>query len=335
MQYALILWPYLNSRYEQSIRPMLTKELTRLIERAGLDAQVSEGKFGGLGFLRIESEPLTPRALQLLSSHSHLRLLFEVRPDGAMMPLVSARPPEVGGDLSSIIKYKGKTSELFTRSLISLAALESDFWDAMFTKLTLFDPMCGRGTTLFEALNRGWNAVGCDIDASDVEQGYAFLKRYLEYGRFKHEAKDFSMTVGKASVKRRQIALAKPGEKLGENQLTASFIAADLECAAGAFKSGSFHLIACDLPYGVQHGPGGDRTLDALVARALPALRRVLKVGGAIALSFNAYTLKRRRVVELLEGAGFTACDDESYRNLSHWVEQAVLRDFALAVRRA
>jgi 23S rRNA G2445 N2-methylase RlmL len=260
--------------------------------------------------------------------------LFEVRPDGAMMPLVSARMPEVGGDLSSIIKYKGKTSELFTRSLISLAALESDFWGEMFTNLTLFDPMCGRGTSLFEALNRGWNAVGSDADASDIEQGYAFLKRYLEFGRYKHEAKDFSMTVGKASVKRRQITLAKPGEKLGDGALTASFIAADMESAAGAYKNGSFHLIVCDLPYGVQHGPSGDRTLEALTARMLPAMRRVLKVGGAIALSFNAYTLKRQRVVELLEGAGFMPSDDETYRNLSHWVEQAVLRDFALAVRR-
>ena len=141
--------------------------------------------------------------------------------------------------------------------------------------------------------------------------------------------------MGKASVKRRQIALAKPGQKLGEGQLTASFIAADMESAAGAYKNGSFHLIACDLPYGVQHGPSGDRTLDALVARTLPAMHRVLKVGGAIALSFNAYTLKRQRVVELLERSGFSPCDDESYQNLSHWVEQAVLRDIALAVKRA
>ena len=85
----------------------------------------------------------------------------------------------------------------------------------------------------------------------------------------------------------------------------------------------------------MQHGPGGDRTLDALVSRALPPLYRVLKPGGAIALSFNAYTLKRQRVVELLANAGFEPCDGEPYRNLSHWVEQAVLRDFALAVRRA
>jgi hypothetical protein len=181
--------------------------LSRLLECAGVDADVTEGKFGGLDFLTFTAEPLTERALMVLSSHSHLRLLFEVRPDGALMPLTSSRQCAVGGELSSILKYKGKTSELFTRSLLSLAVLESEFSGEMFTRLTLFDPMCGRGTTLFEALNRGWNAVGSDIDASEVDQGYAFLKRYLEYGRFKHAMKDFSMTVGNGQVRRRQIEL--------------------------------------------------------------------------------------------------------------------------------
>lgn len=335
MQYALLPWPYLNSRYDTSIRPMLIKELSRLIERAGADASVAEGKFGGLDFLCFNSEPLTDRALQILSSHSHLRLLFEVRPDGAMMPLISAKRPEVGGDLSSMLKYKGKTSELFTRSLISLAALESDFADGMFTRLALFDPMCGRGTTLFESLNRGWNAVASDLDASDVDQGYAYFKRYLEFNRFKHESKDFSMTVGKTQVKRRQITFSRSGGKMDDGALTASFIASDIENAANAHRPGSFHLVVCDLPYGVQHAPGGDRSLDALLTRALLPLRRVLKPGGAIALSFNTYTMKRSRMIELLSGAGFEPLDDASYRNLSHWVEQAVLRDFAVAVRRA
>ena len=332
MQYALLPWPYLNSRYDTSIRPMLIFELSRLLMRAGVDANVTEGKFGGLDFLCFTAEPLTDRALSILSSHSHLRLLSEARPDGALMPLITARTPSVGGDLSSILKYKGKTSELFMRSLISLAVLESGFSGEMFTKLTLFDPMCGRGTTLFEALNRGWDAVGCDVDASDVEQGYAFFKRYLEYNRFKHEAKDFSMTVGRGQVRRRQITLIKPGAKT-DGALAASFIASDLADAANAYKPGSFHLIAADLPYGVQHGPDGDGTLDALIRRAMPPLFRVLKPGGAIALSFNAYTLKRARVVELLTAAGFLPRDDESCRNLAHWVEQAVLRDFVIAVR--
>jgi tRNA G10 N-methylase Trm11 len=89
------------------------------------------------------------------------------------------------------------------------------------------------------------------------------------------------------------------------------------------------------LPYGVQHGPGGDRTLDGLLTRALPQLHRVLKTGGAIALSFNTYTLGRSRVLDLLTGAGFDPLDDPSWQGLSHWVEQAVRRDIALAVRRA
>ena len=332
MQYALLPWPYLNSRYDTSIRSMLIFELSRLLTRAGADANITQKQFGGLDFLCFTAEPLTDRALSILSSHSHLRLLSEARPDGALMPLIAARKPTVGGDLSSILKYKGKTSELFMRSLISLAVLESGFSGEMFTKLTLFDPMCGRGTALYEALNRGWDAVGSDVDASDVDQGYAFLKRYLEYNRLKHEAKDFSMTVGKGQVKRRQITLTKPGER-ADGPLTASFIASDLTDAANAYKPGSFHLIACDLPYGVQHGPDGDRTLDALLQRAMKPLYRVLKPGGAIALSFNAYTLKRARVVELLATAGFAPRDDDSCRNLAHWVEQAVLRDFVIAVR--
>jgi SAM-dependent methyltransferase len=335
MQYALLPWPYLNSRYDASIRPMLKKELARLAERAGMRADVGETRFGGLSFLSFEAEPPSPRALEMLSTHSHLRLLFEVRPDGAMLPLISARTPEVGGDLSSIIKYKGKTSELFTRSLISLAVLESGFSDAMFGRLKLLDPMCGRGTTLFEALNRGWNAVGSDLDRSGVEQGHAFLKRYLELGRFKHEAREFSMTVGNTQVKRRQIALTRLEGKAGEGALTASFIAADLVSAADAHRAGSFHLVVCDLPYGVQHAPGGDRTLNALLERALPALHRALKAGGAIALAFNTYTLKRERVTALLAGAGFEPRDDESWRGLDHWVEQAVRRDFVVAVKRA
>ena len=328
MQYALLLWPYLNSRYELAIRPMLARELSRILEYAGVEPRVIERKFGGLDFLCFDSEPLTERALKALKTHSHLRLLFEVRPDGAMLPLASARAPELGGDLSSILKYKGKTSELFTRSLINLAALESDFFDGADGGVTLFDPMCGRGTTLFEALNRGWHAVGSDVDVSDVEQGYAFLKRYLEQGRFKHDTKDFSMTIGKKAVKRWQITVKRP-----EGPLCASFIAGDLADAASAHKPESFHLMASDIPYGVQHAPGGKMTLEGLLERALPAMRRALKPGGAMALSFNAYTMKRDRLVRLVSDAGLEPIDRECDRNLSHWVEQAVLRDFVLARR--
>lgn len=328
MQYALLLWPYLNSRYELAVRPMLTRELSRLLEYAGAEPRVTWRNIGGLDFPTFDAAPLTERALDVLRTHSHLRLLLEVRPDGTMLPLATAREPELGGDLSSILKYKGKTSELFTRCLINLAAQESRFFDGAEGGVTLFDPMCGRGTTLFEALNRGWHAVGSDLDAKDVEQGYAFLKRYLEQGRFKHETKDFSMTIGRKAVKRRQITVKRP-----EGPLYASFIAGDLVDAASAHRPGSFHLVVSDIPYGVQHAPGGKMSLKGLLEVALPAMHRALKPGGAMALSFNAYTMKRDHLVRLVSDAGFEPLDSEADRNLSHWVEQAVLRDFVLARR--
>jgi len=87
MQYALIPWPYLNSRYDASVRPMLMKELARLLERAGVDARTYEARFAGQDFLCFESDLLPERALELLGTHSHLRLLFKVLEGGALMPL--------------------------------------------------------------------------------------------------------------------------------------------------------------------------------------------------------------------------------------------------------
>ena len=54
---------------------------------------------------------------------------------------------------------------------------------------------------------------------------------------------------------------------------------------------GCVHLIACDLPYGVQHAPRG-ASIERLMAGALPAWRESLVQGGAVAVSFNAQTLK-------------------------------------------
>ena len=43
--------------------------------------------------------------------------------------------------------------------------------------------------------------------------------------------------------------------------------------------------------------------------------------------------MKRDRLVRLVSDAGLEPIDGECDRNLSHWVEQAVLRDFVLARR--
>jgi hypothetical protein len=55
--------------------------------------------------------------------------------------------------------------------------------------------------------------------------------------------------------------------------------------------------------------------------------------GGAAAVSFNTYTLKRKAVCEALENAGLTVQNEPPFDDFSHWVEQAVNRDMVIAVK--
>ena len=102
--------------------------------------------------------------------------------------------------------------------------------------------------------------------------------------------------------------------------------------AREAFGSRAFHLIACDLPYGVQHASQGG-SLEKLLARALPGWRGMLKPGGTVAVSFNAQTLKPARVHELMAEAGLSPVEETADGRFAHWVEQAVTRDLAVARR--
>src|SRR6185312_15641019 len=52
--------------------------------------------------------------------------------------------------------------------------------------LRVFDPMCGRGTTLNQALMYGYDAFGVDIDHKDFEAYSGFLRTWLQRKRVKH-----------------------------------------------------------------------------------------------------------------------------------------------------
>ena len=59
--------------------------------------------------------------------------------------------------------------------------------------------------------------------------------------------------------------------------------------------------------------------------------RRALKPGGAAAISFNTLTLRKDTLLTLLQNAGFTPLTEPPYDDFSHFVEQAVHRDFIVA----
>ena len=46
--------------------------------------------------------------------------------------------------------------------------------------LSLLDPLCGRGTTLNQALSYGFHATGVEIDKKDFEAYALFIQRYVK-----------------------------------------------------------------------------------------------------------------------------------------------------------
>lgn len=342
MKYAVLLLPHANARYLSGMLSPAQAELDTILSRIGVSAACEHEIIGGMDALTFTNDAPVPSP-DLLFRHSLAYGLGEMRADGSIMPLNIKPRAYLGNDLASILKYKGKTNEQFTQHLINMALFATDYSADFIRKgaLTLMDPMCGRGTTLFQAINRGWSAIGGDIDKGDIAEATRFFKRYLEYHRLKHTCASESRTLaGRASVKMTSFRFSDTNDKfaLGDT-LTLSLAHADAQDVARAQAKQSVHLICADLPYGVQHAAHasneGGRAVNAesVLARALPAWRDALKTGGAVAISFNANTLKRERAREIMESANLRAVRSPAYDKLTHWVEQAVTRDVCVAVK--
>lgn len=334
MRYAMLIWPHANARYQEAIEPLAKKEMLRTLKSAF--AQLPAEAFGpefvsvaGARCLTFEAPEANEPALRMLSAHSSLYLLCEYTADGLLRPLTGPAPACLGEDLSGILKYKGKTNERFTRFMLHMAYLTMQCKPKAGERPRLIDPMCGKGTALFEALNMGWDAFGLDADNASVNEAAQFYKKYLEYHRKKHSQRQSSMTVppGKGIAVRAILA---------QEQGEARFAAADASLTAQVYGKSKAHIIAADLPYGVQHAPTAGRKIsgmEALLEHTLPACRAALVQGGVVALSFNTNTLSRHAVLRQMEQAGFIPAQGEEYEGLAHWVEQAVTRDVCFGVK--
>ena len=335
MKYMCLLRPHANGRYQESAMPLALSETELLLRKSGREAEAHAEEAQGLKWIRFECDELDEKGVRELSRSAHIYMAAEAHEGGLMKPLDSNEEAYLGDDLPFILKYKGKTNETFTKYIVNLALCAGSFDGD--DRLSLLDPMCGRGTTLFEAVNRGWDAMGTDVAAADVEEGSKFFKKYLEYHRIKHAVSKKSMTAnGREAASIQTIEFAKDAKafKAGDTRtLKTAVIDSGRISLLGVKKE--FHLLATDLPYGVQHAPGGPKgkSLQQMVRDVLPAWRDSLKIGGAMALSFNVNTLKLDFVRGAMEEAGLKVMTGPGYDGLEHWVEQAISRDVAVAVR--
>ena len=352
-RYAFLILPSHNRVYAGGAPALARAELAVLgsaLPDAAIDTgSIAEAVIGGVRYVTFEAAELTDKDIELLGNLSSLYALFAAGgAEGAevLRPVTLRRLDRYDDDLLTILKYQGKTNEQFTKLLLNVTLAASAFArDAGRRRLAALDPLCGRGTTLNQAIMYGFDAYGADIDGRDVEAYAVFLQRWLKDKRLKHQA-DFSPVRrdGRvvASRLRAEFAAAKDDYKAGDVQRV-DVVEADTMRVGEFFKPESADLIVTDLPYGVQHGshgagkpsqPGGRglaRSPLELLRSAAPRWTAVLRPGGAVGISWNTLVARREEAAEVLAGSGLDVLDDGPFRDFRHRVDQAITRDILVA----
>lgn len=339
-QYAMLISPSANRVYARTAARMAANEIRVFSARAldGEIAEVEEALIGGVPYLTFRSDSLSGRDLRLLANLSSLFALFAVRGE-LLEPIAVERLDRYDDDLISILKYVGKTNEQFTKLLLNVTAavaLEPD--RLLGGPVKVFDPMCGRGTTLNQAAMYGWDAFGVEVDKRDFEVYGAFVQRWLKDKRLKHTAVSSRVKREGRGVGQRtrvEFAATKERHRAGDLQVL-EIVNADTVRSGEVFKRGAFDLVVTDAPYGVQHAAVKDtraltRKPTEVLEAAVPVWAELLRRGGAMGISWNLYTTSRPDLVAILEGAGLEVMDAAPFLDFEHRVDQAINRDLIVA----
>jgi SAM-dependent methyltransferase len=333
-RYALLILPAFNRVYGESSIRLTRSELAVFSDRA-LEAEVldsDERRIGGVPYVTFETtSPLSEPDVRLLSDLSSVYAVFALEGE-LLRPLEMRSRDRLSSDLITIQKYAGKTNEHFTKLLLNVTALAGD--KGLTDGLSVFDPLCGRGTTLNQALMYGYDAYGIDLDGKDFEAYTGFVKTWLRNKRLKHTAETVPVRRERALAGRRfnvTFGLSKEAFKAGDTQRL-TVVNADTLKSREFFRPHSFDILVTDAPYGVQHGSKGGAGLSRspleLLGRAVPVWAELLRPGGAMGISWNTYGGKSSDLAAILTEAGL---DVQRYPDFEHWVDQAIVRDIIVA----
>jgi len=295
----------------------------------------------GVEYLTFETaNHLAEPDIKIISCLSFVYAIFELKQENNetyMKPLAKNNNCFVNESIGTILKYTGKTNEVFTKMLLNIA------YNSQSSKneIKLLDPVAGKGTTLFEGLVMGFNVYGIEIADSVVNESYHFTKRFLETARYKFTHKETKISGANKSFSalRRTFETAATKEELKtKNTRTIEFIAGNSQHAATYYKKNFFNLIVGDLPYGVQHGNVTKQKQSSLtrnplelLTACLPAWVNVLKAGGVIVLSWNSNVLPRTKLADLFLQNGLKVFDEAAYLQFEHRVDQSILRNIIVA----
>lgn len=336
MKYGILMKPNNNIPYYEQMLNMCICEAKIFLEGLKLDNE--SFKYEDIGRSKILSftldEEIDRKGLKLISNLSFYYAFFEII-DGMLKPIMIEMDSILNEDISTRLKYMGKTNEVFTRQMLNIAIATSSYRDE--EMLNILDPMCSRGTSLYEAMLLGHNSYGIEMDKKAVKELETYFSRYLKEGKY-----EYNLTSGKAVSNRERVGsflnyeFARDKDRyINNNKQKMSILRGDSIDGYKHFNSGNIHVVIADLPYGVQHKgknkKGSYRDLAELIDMSLKSWNKMMMPGGVIALSWNIYTNSRNELKKIIEENGFSVMNDDIYRGFSHRVSQAITRDIIVA----
>ncbi len=336
MTYQIVVKPTYNIVFLDQYLNMCKIELQWVFKSHGIEVENLALALLNKGYILSfhVTKELDTIVLKAIYHLSFFFMIFHEAEGGSLKPVAIDYQPDFGDDLSIRMKYNGKTNETITRMMISLALAASDFSTAPYLKL--LDPLCGRGTTLFEGMISGFDVYGVDCDQKSIDEMETYIVRYLKDAKLKHLSKR-----GKIAHKGQlagevfelQYAKEKADFKAGHTR-ELRVVKGDTTNFYGAFKQNDMHVLVTDFPYNVQHsgkGPQDQKGLRWLLEAGLDSWTPFLKKGAGVAISWNIYTDKRQTFVDVFEKMGYEVLNEGGLDQLEHRVAQAITRDIIVA----
>lgn len=303
-RYALLISARATSAYFAQTLQVAQAELAGVADVVPGDVVSA----GDMQFLTVETQAHRLRDLLRLSC---VQGAFEMAKDG-FLPVDAGPEFRLHADFVWGEKYRGKTSEILTQLLINIAIQTCGH-----APKTLLDPMCGRGTTLLQAMRVGLSSTGVELDGAVLPEMRRSLKKWTKLHRQKHKlAEGWVQKANKKGVGK-FLDFAADG-------LTARVVVGDTTNLRDLVHRRRFDLLVSDVPYGVQHMGGATKRSPIEVLRvAAPGWADSLVAGGALAVAYNAYLPKPEDLRAAFDGLGLDLVD----RRMAHRMSESILRD--------
>jgi SAM-dependent methyltransferase len=341
-RYALLVAPAANRVYADAAPALVAAELATLDELApgACITDVGLADIAGVPYVgfsvpdRGKAPPELDAPVEALVANLSARYALFAQSGELLRPVRLRGMDRWPEDLVTIPRYTGKTNEQLTKLLVNLALAAGHGVDGFSgRRLRILDPLCGRGTTLNQAIRYGLDVAGIDLDGRDIEAWAAFFTSWLKDKRVKHHVERRRVRRdGRVSGSRVEVRIGAEG---ADETRRAEVVTADTTEAVALFGAASVDAIVTDLPYGVAHGSvvGGRRARrpGELFGAALPAWRRVLRPGAALAVAWNVKTLTRADAISALAGADFEVLVSDG--RFEHRVDRTITRDVIVARR--